>query len=289
MKYHVLYRGDLSSCNYSCSYCPFAKRAQTYAELEDDRQGLKRFLTWIAAQSRCRFGILFTPWGEALIRRWYQQALVTLTHLSHVERAAIQTNLSCSLDWVRECRVESLALWTTFHPSQVAGESFVAKVRFLHTQGIRLSVGVVGLHENFDAIERLRRVIPPQVYLWINAFKRVPNYYTDEPMRWLTAIDPLFPINARQHPSRGESCGTGETSFTVDGAGIIRRCHFVGEPLGSIASPDWETVLRPRLCPNSTCGCHIGYVHLKRLRQDAVYGSGLLERIPEPSELLGRP
>ncbi|HEV3119375.1 MAG TPA: STM4011 family radical SAM protein [Gemmataceae bacterium] len=281
MKYHVLYRGDLSSCNYACGYCPFAKRAETHAQLENDRQGLERFLSWIAAQRHCRFGILFTPWGEALIRRWYQQALITLTHQAHVERAAIQTNLSCGLDWVHECRRDRLALWATFHPTEASLDHFVAKVHYLHAAQVRLSVGMVGLHEHFDAIASLRRQIPPDVYLWINAYKRTPDYYTHEQIGWLTDVDPLFPVNVQQHASLGEPCGAGENSFAVDGSGRMRRCHFVGMPIGSIHAPDWEAALRPRACPNATCGCHIGYVHLKRLRQDAIYGPGLLERIPE--------
>src|SRR5439155_12206691 len=36
MKYHVLYRGPLSSCNYGCHYCPFAKHAETHADLQGD-------------------------------------------------------------------------------------------------------------------------------------------------------------------------------------------------------------------------------------------------------------
>src|SRR6266849_6054884 len=67
MIYRVLYRGPLSSCNYACGYCPFAKRAETHAELEDDRRALDAFLKWIAEQRHRRFGILFTPWGEALV------------------------------------------------------------------------------------------------------------------------------------------------------------------------------------------------------------------------------
>src|SRR4051812_1775133 len=97
MRYNILYRGPLSSCNYACSYCPFAKRTENHADLEQDRLALDRFVQWLTAQDGERFGVLFTPWGEALIRRWYQEALGVLTHLPHVERAAIQTNLSCGL------------------------------------------------------------------------------------------------------------------------------------------------------------------------------------------------
>jgi hypothetical protein len=282
MKFRILYRGPLSSCNYGCHYCPFAKRAETHAELEGDRQALDRFVAWVAAQSRHTFGILFTPWGEALIRRWYQRALVALSHVPHVERAVIQTNLSCGIDWVRECRLDRLALWTTFHPTEVDRSIFVAKVRRLHEQGVRLSVGVVGLREHLPQIERLRAEIPADVCLWVNAYKRVSRYYTDAEIHQLEAIDPFFPINNQHHPSLGQTCGAGETSFTVDGNGTMRRCHFVGEPIGNIYSGAWESALMPRLCPNAVCSCHIGYVHLHSLRQDLIYGDGLLERIPLP-------
>lgn len=280
MKYHVLYRGLLSSCNYGCNYCPFAKRAENHADLEGDRQALGRFLDWIAAQSHCRFGVLFTPWGEALIRRWYQQALVALTHWPHVDCAAIQTNLSCGLEWIKECDLTRLALWATFHPTEVRLETFVARVRQLHLAGVRLSVGAVGLHEHSDAIARLRRQLPSEIYMWINAYKRLPNYYTQEQADRLTALDPFFPINNQRHASFGELCGAGETSFAVDGDGTMRRCHFVDKPLGSIHAADWESALGPRVCPNATCGCHIGYVHLQHLGLERIYGDGILERIP---------
>jgi MoaA/NifB/PqqE/SkfB family radical SAM enzyme len=281
VKYCVLYRGPLSSCNYSCAYCPFAKRHETHQELEGDRQGLDRFLAWISEQRHRQFGVLFTPWGEALIRKWYQEALVRLTHMPHIHRAVIQTNLSCALDWVSRCRIDRLALWATFHPTEVERSPFVAKVKQLRTLGVRLSVGAVGIREHLGQIQKLREEIPAEVYVWVNAYKRVPNYYEMGDVNLLTNIDPLFPLNNQRHPSLREPCWSGETSFTVDGQGIIRRCHFISEPLGRIADPDWESALRPRACTNATCGCHIGYVHLKRLRLYDVFGDGVLERIPE--------
>src|SRR5262249_42074059 len=88
----VLYRGPLCSCNYACWYCPFAKRTESAAELSNDRAALERFVGWIGANADFPMGILFTPWGEALVRPWYQDALVRLTRLPHVQRAAAQTN-----------------------------------------------------------------------------------------------------------------------------------------------------------------------------------------------------
>jgi hypothetical protein len=280
MRYNVLYRGPLSSCNYGCAYCPFAKHEESRAELDADHRALDRFLSWIQAQTQCRFGIFFTPWGEALIRRWYRDALIALTHEDHIDRAAIQTNLSCGIDWITDCRLDRLALWTTFHPTEIARPTFVAKVRSLHERGVRLSVGVVGLREHLQEIDRLRSELPTGIYLWINAYKRVPNYYQKNEADFLTAIDPLFPINNQCHASRNEACAAGETSFTVDGAGLMRRCHFVESPIGHIDSHDWQACLSPRACPNDSCSCHIGYVYLKRLRQDRIYGDRILERIP---------
>ena len=38
--------------------------------------------------------------------------------------------------------------------------------------------------------------------------------------------------------------------------------------------------LQGPICVNGTCGCHIGYVHLDRLKLYDTFGSGVLERIP---------
>lgn len=280
MHYHVLYRGPLSSCNYACAYCPFAKRDETHEQLAGDRAALERFVTWLDRQRQHDFGVLFTPWGEALVRTWYQEALVRLTHLPHVDRVAIQTNLSCGFGWLDRCRLDRLALWATFHPTEVPLERFVARVRHLSAAGVRMSVGVVGKREHFAAIERLRAEVPSTIYVWVNAYKDEPHYYVPADETFLTAIDPLFPINNQRHASRGEFCRAGATSFTVDGRGAIRRCHFVSTPLSHLDDSDWEAALTPRRCPNATCGCHIGYVHLERLHLDATFGDGLLERIP---------
>jgi MoaA/NifB/PqqE/SkfB family radical SAM enzyme len=279
-RYHVLYRGPLSSCNYGCEYCPFAKRDETYGELAGDRAALEQFLHWIEQQSHRQFGVLFTPWGEALVRKWYQEALVQLSWMPHVERAAIQTNLSCRLEWLDRCQPDRIALWATFHPTETKLASFCNQAERVAKRGIRISVGCVGLKENFDMIEELRAAIPPEIYVWINAYKREADYYCTADVHRLEAIDPYFRLNNTRHASFRQACFAGETSFTVDGSGDIRRCHFVDETIGHIDDPAWEDCLRPRTCPNATCGCHIGYVHLKQLKLYDVFGAGLLERIP---------
>jgi MoaA/NifB/PqqE/SkfB family radical SAM enzyme len=280
MNLSILYRGPLSSCNYACGYCPFAKRTESAAELAHDRECLERFVRWTGGRVSDTLGVLFTPWGEALVRRWYQDALAELTALPQVTKAAAQTNLSCRLDWVERCDRDKLALWCTYHPGETTRDRFLAKCRELIDRGVRFSVGVVGLKEHFAEVEAVRAALPADVYLWVNAYKREPDYYPPAAVEALTAIDPFFPINNTRHPSRGRSCRAGSTVIAVDGDGTVRRCHFVREPIGNLYAPDFADFLRERACPNDTCGCHIGYVHLDHLGLYDRFAGGVLERVP---------
>lgn len=286
MTLRILYRGPLSSCNYACDYCPFAKRVESVAELANDREALERFTNWCLMRSQ-QLGILFTPWGEALVRKWYQEALIRLTHCQSVVKAAIQTNLSCKLDWVEDCDKAKLALWATFHPTEISLDRFLEKCLDLYRRGVRLSVGVVGLKSHLNEIEKLRRQLPSEIYLWVNAYKRQSGYYLEEETAFLSKIDPLFGFNNQYHPSQGQSCQTGESVFSVDGDGTMRRCHFVKAVIGNIYEANWLDALQPRPCPNGTCGCHIGYVHLERLGLEKTFGEGILERIPLQSHAIG--
>jgi sulfatase maturation enzyme AslB (radical SAM superfamily) len=288
MRFTILYRGPLSSCNYGCGYCPFAKRAETHAELAGDRTALKKFLEWAGAQGGRghELSILFTPWGEALIRPWYQQALATLTHLPHVIKAAIQTNLSCHLNWLDDCDPAKLGLWCTYHPGETTREKFLARCRALDDRRISYSVGVVGMREHLTEIESLRRELRPGTYLWVNAYKRESAYYAEADLAMLTAIDPLFPVNNMRHPSRGRECVTGETAFSVAGDGTMTRCHFINTPIGNVYDDHWESHLKRASCTNDTCGCHIGYVHMPELKLQEVFGDGMPERVPRSLPIL---
>lgn len=281
MHLNILYRGSLVSCNYGCEYCPFAKRQQTATELAVDKQDLERFVNWISQHPQHEFSILFTPWGEALIHRCYQEALVKLTQMSHVNKAAIQTNLSCNLDWVEECNKDKLALWATFHPEWVKRESYVAKCLELDKRGAHFSAGVVGFPQFKHEIAALRQDLPENVYLWINAVKaELPNL-SQQDREFFQSIDPLYELNTQHYPSFGRSCRAGKSALTVDGHGTMRRCHFIKAPIGNIYDANWEDYLVDRTCTNQTCHCHIGYVYLEYLELDKVFGYGILERIPQ--------
>ncbi|MFC5216706.1 STM4011 family radical SAM protein [Streptomyces coerulescens] len=273
----VLYRGPLASCDYDCPYCPFAKRRDSTAQLRADRAALERFAAW-AADSDDQLSLLFTPWGEGLVRSWYRRTLAELSHLPHIRRVAIQTNLSCRTDWLADADPETLALWCTYHPGQTPYDRFLAKCHDLAGRGIRFSVGVVGLPDHLEAARRLRAELPGHVYLWINAAEG-HTYQDAEAADW-TALDPLFPYSRHPHASAGLPCRTGESVISVDGEGTVRRCHFVRAELGNLYDGSYRAALRRRACPLTTCDCHIGYVHLETLPLYDVFAGGVLERIP---------
>lgn len=276
----VLYRGRLSSCNYDCGYCPFAKTYDTRAALRRDAEDLARFVEW-AGQQTMQLSILFTPWGEGLVRRHYRDALVRLSQLPRLRRVAIQTNLCVGMRWLDQADLDKLALWCTYHPSQVSRAAFVARCRELSRRGVRHSVGMVAMHEHLDEIEALRQELSAATPLWLNAYdERPPGYYDDAQIARLQAIDPHFRYNLEPSPSLGAPCLTGENVVSVDGDGNVRRCHFVAEPLGNLYDGSFAARLRPRACPNARCDCYIGYAHRKDLPFQRDYAGGVLERVP---------
>ncbi|RYD78289.1 MAG: radical SAM protein, partial [Verrucomicrobiaceae bacterium] len=194
----ILYRGPLSSCNYSCSYCPFAKTTNTREELRDDARKLTRFVDWVENRSES-IGVLFTPWGEALHHHSYQQAITRLSHLPNVRKVSIQTNLSARLDWLRSANLDRVAFWATYHPTQTTRQRFLGKCEELNGIGIAHSVGVVGFKEHAEEIENLRSELHPDTYLWINAYKRERGYYSEGDVERFSRIDPLFELNTRYH------------------------------------------------------------------------------------------
>jgi MoaA/NifB/PqqE/SkfB family radical SAM enzyme len=283
----ILYRGPLSSCNYECPYCPFAKQVDPPESLSQDKQALERFKSWCEQQEFEVLSVFFTPWGEALVRPWYREAMVQLSRLQHIKKVAVQTNLSVGLKWLKEGNPEKMGFWATFHPGEVELERFVGQVREARELGASISVGIVGLKEHLEAAERLRARLPPAVYLWVNApkstIKQQPGYYDARLLERFLAIDPLLPHNLMEHSSFEKPCWTGERVVSVDGAGQVRRCHFVPTVLGNLYQPDFKTLLKPRLCENQSCGCHIGYVHMPERGLYPVFGEGLLERSYSPN------
>ena len=276
----LLYRGTLASCNYACGYCPFAKKQDSRAALARDAREVARFTAWVAQQAR-PIGVLFTPWGEALVRRHYRSAMQNLAALPHVQQVALQTNLAGPINWLDGMDgLEKIGLWCTFHPGQITITRFIERCARLDAMGVRYSVGVVALHEHYDAILALRAALPKHVYLWLNAYdRRGPGYYAAGDLAWLDDIDPWFAQSRRPVPSRGKGCFAGEAALSVDGDGELTRCHFLPERLGNLYEDDLASMLQERSCPRFKCDCYIGYAQRKDLPYQTVFGKGVLARI----------
>ena len=281
----LLYRGTLASCNYACGYCPFAKKRDSRAALARDAREVARLANWVAAQKR-DISVLFTPWGEALVRRHYRTAMQALAALPHVRQVALQTNLSGPLGWLDDMPGrEKIGLWCTYHPGQTTLARFLERCARLDAMGVRYSVGVVAMREHLDAIRALRAALPVHVYLWLNAYdRRGPGYYSEADLAELDAIDPWFAHNRRPSPSRGKPCLAGELALSVDGDGELARCHFVPQRLGNLYADDLADVLQERPCPRFKCDCYIGYAQRKDLPFQAEFGEGVLARIVDAGQ-----
>ncbi|MBD2863061.1 STM4011 family radical SAM protein [Paenibacillus oceani] len=289
MKATLYFRGSLTSCNYDCPYCPFSKNVDTRATLARDRDHVMQFVDWVRGRAGegDRLSVFFNPYGEALIHRWYREAITELSHLDHIEKVAIQTNLSAKLDWTEKLNRDKAAFWVTYHPGQTKEADFLAQCLELHRRNIPFSVGSVGVRSAFGAIRSLRRALLDDVYLWVNAYKDKKDYYSDEDLIFLRAIDPLFDYNVSDYDSMGKPCETGHSVFYVQGPGIVKRCYKDRQVIGHLYRDGLEGLSKRRACGMKCCDCYIGYIHMPELKLDRVYGDKLLERIASPAVLVG--
>jgi MoaA/NifB/PqqE/SkfB family radical SAM enzyme len=281
----VLFRTRLEWCNYTCAYCPWnATLHRVPAEaFRADEERLKRIVGRVAELPR-PVELFITPKAEYLVLPYWRAAVGRLLALPQVERVTVQTNLSFDVAaFLDEVDASKLALWTTYHPSEVSAgelEKLHAKWRLLQERGVPFSVGIVGTRANLDHMETLRRRLDRRVYLWVNAYQREPNYYGAEELGRIRAVDPYFDLNNQYFPSRGTPCTAGQRAVYLDDEGDLRRCFFVGEVLGNLFRDGWRTLDAPLGCPRESCHCYVGHMHIVELGFREVYGKDLAARIP---------
>ncbi|MCB1642616.1 MAG: radical SAM protein, partial [Xanthomonadales bacterium] len=195
-------------------------------------QSLLRFVNWCET-THFRLRILFTPWGEALVRKHYRDAFVRISHVQNVIELGIQTNLSRDPTWLEKADRESVSLWCTYHPSQVSRARFLRRLERLLQMRIRFSVGMVALREDLAEVREMHRLLGQlernsgqPIHFWLNAYdERPPSYYGPQEVDILTAIDPHFAFNLQPTPSLGARCRAGIGAVSVDARGDARPCH----------------------------------------------------------------
>ncbi len=259
----LYYRGSLSSCNFGCPYCPFAKSEATIAGLRQDEAELHRFLEWTKVQT-LSLEILFTPYGEALIWPAYRHALANLSTQTNVRRVGIQTNLSGPLDFLEMGNPNHMHLWVSFHPTEVSLDRFLQNLRTCAASGAGLSVGMVALPEHEHLAIALRDSIPATASFWLNAPKP-PKPLGPRLRQQFLHLDPNFAYELKGAQSRGRPCEAGQTTLLIAGDGTARRCHFVEKPRGNIYTQPIDQLLCKAACPRARCDCWIGYAHLDDL------------------------
>ena len=281
----MLFRTRLEWCNYTCHYCPWnAELNRVPAEaFREDEARLARVLDRVAELPR-RVEFFITPKAEYLVLPYWRDAVARLCAMPQVERVTVQTNLSFDVGaFLDSLSPGKLALWTTYHPTEVAGadrEGLFDKWRLLRQRGVPFSVGIVGTRENLPHAAELRRRLDPGVYVWVNAYKREPDYYRPDELEAIRAIDPYFDLNNQHYPSLGKPCTAGQRAVYLDDNGDLRRCFFVGGVIGNLFADGWKTLDAPACCPVRTCHCYVGQMHVVELDFRSVYGHCLAARIP---------
>jgi MoaA/NifB/PqqE/SkfB family radical SAM enzyme len=282
----VLFRTRLEWCNYTCRYCPWNATARRVpAEVfHEDEARLGRILDRVA-QLPESVEFFITPKAEYLVLPYWRQAVGRLLALPQVERVTMQTNLSFELaPFLDSVDASRLALWTTYHPSEVSEEELEglhAKWDLLRRRGVIFSVGIVGTRENLPHLRRLRHRLDPAVYLWVNAYQREPNYYRPPELDEIRSIDPYFDLNNQDFPSRGRPCTAGQRAVYLDDEGDLRRCFFVGAVIGNLFRDGWRRLAAPEACPRAGCHCYVGHMHIVELDFRSLYGRNLAVRIPQ--------
>jgi MoaA/NifB/PqqE/SkfB family radical SAM enzyme len=281
----VLFRTRLEWCNYTCHYCPWnadAVRVPVEAFREDEER-LRRIVRRVAELPEA-VEFFITPKAEYLVLPYWRTAVKELLALPQVQRVTVQTNLSFDVAaFLNEVDTSKLALWTTYHPTEVREDELAQlheKWRLLQERGVTFSVGIVGTHENLPHMHALRRRLDPRVYLWVNAYQREPDYYTPAQLDEVRSVDPLFDLNNQTFPSCGRPCTAGHRALYLDDEGDLRRCFFVGDILGNLFRDGWRRLGASHACPRTGCHCYVGHMHIVELDFRSIYGNNLAVRIP---------
>lgn len=279
---HISYRGSLKSCNYQCGYCPFAKRKASARELAADRKALLRFVRRME-EEKFAGSLLFLPYGEAMIHPQYWEAMA---RLSRAPAAAVscQTNLSFSVgDFAREMkgnrgRLEKIRLWCSFHPEMTTPERFADACRSLLENKIVFCAGCVGDPRRVTEIRRLRRLLPPEIYVWINRMDGLNRPYTADEAAEFLAVDPMFSLELRRHKADPARCAAGKSSLFVRADGEIFPCNIAKISQGNL----YGGALRPPSCRSRACDCYLAYAQREDLAATDRFLPHKLFRIPRP-------
>ncbi len=277
----ILYRGNLKSCNYRCSYCPFAKHRALPIEMEKDRRSFDRFCDSIEkrAQSFSIGAVFITPYGEASIHRWYWEGLSLLAGIPEIDRVGMQTNLSFS---VEECLkgfefAHKLCIWATFHPEMTTVDEFVSKCHELVKNHVMVCAGAVGVPENIPLLRELREKLSPVIYLWINKMDGLKRNYRPDEIEAFVQLDPFFTYELKNPDAAVQMCA--DRCF-VEADGKIHTCNISRTKDMNWYDASEEEIFEP-VCSRKRCTCYLAYGGRADFALRNIFGEYPIYRIPE--------
>lgn len=256
----IYYRGSLNFCNYSCPYCPFAKKKYSERQVCRDRQEWFRFVEYIT-NSGFDGAVQVVPYGEALIHDYYWQGLAQLSRCGRIRAVGAQSNFSFSVERMTamfteyEGDREKLRLWGTFHPGMVSLDSFLTVCEQLRESGIRFCVGGVGVPENLGVLRELRRRLDDGIYMWINKMDGLGRRYGGEEIRAFCSLDPYFPLELQYFRTDASACSE---SVMIRGDGSIHPCGICRQKMGSLYVEGLERTAG-KVCTRRICDCFLAY------------------------------
>ena len=252
---YIYYKGHAKDCNYSCSYCPFAKNTESKHDI--DKKYLNKFVDYIEnTKFNHQISIMFTPYGEALTKKYYYDAISRLSKCNHVESVSCQTNASFSpkvfLNYLEQSNANfnKISLWASFHKEMTTIDAFIANILELHSK-INLSVGTIGFAKDKTEIELLRKLLPLDIYLWVNKPEGTKADYMD-----FSYIDPLYKLEDKVLKCDINHCNAGIDSILVKESGNIYLCHLSKKSSGNLYT-NFE-IDRVQL---GACHCYLTYCH----------------------------
>lgn len=229
----IYYRGSLEHCNYTCSYCPFGRKSVS-ADTTEDQEALDRFISRIGGWKYGSLRILIIPYGEAMIHRYYREGIMRLVAMPHVIGVSCQTNLSFSVSRfldeaeAEQADVSKFRFWASYHPEMVGVGEFASKIEMLRAAGIGVCAGAVGDPSAKEQIRKLRQLLDPSVYLFVNAMQGLRKPLSEEDSRFFGEIDNLFDYDRRNAKACLDGCVGGRETLLSTGKGICMLAREVG-------------------------------------------------------------
>ncbi len=281
MTKNIFFRGEIDFCNYSCSYCPFAKKTLNKEKIQKESENLEKLYIYVKNMQEDA-NIMITPYGEALIHPLYQEFIARISTLENVRKIGIQSNLSVDTNELintlsnNHADFSKIMLWATFHSEYADIENFCNKANSL-SELISISCGIVANRKNYEEIRKLRENLNSDIYLWINAMDKIKNRFSNDEISALSKIDPMFAYEF--YAKRVDFTNLRDDDFFT--------CHSYDKIYVDIQKYSSSCFFKKKiaidsLCNNhKICDCYLGYSNFGNNILDRFFGENIIFRIPQ--------